>query len=98
MPDGPATDEGFAHLGDVDGALDPGFDALFLQGILEREGVDQRGQHAHVVAGGPLNAALAALQPAKDVAAPDDDHDLDTEIAHLLDLGAIWLRASALIP
>jgi hypothetical protein len=40
---------GSAELLHLDGALDAGVDARLLEGVLQRQGVDHRGQHAHVV-------------------------------------------------
>src|SRR5487761_737712 len=53
-----------------------------LERILQRQRVDHRRQHAHVVAGGAIDAKLAGSHATKDVAAADDERDLD---AHLVD-------------
>ena len=53
---------------------------------LEREGVDDHGEHAHVVARRLLDAVLRDGRAAHDVAAADDDGDLHTEVVDLLDL------------
>src|SRR5262249_49121691 len=52
-------------------------------GVRERQAVDQRGQHAHVVGGHAVHAARAAGEAAKDVAAAEDDADLDAERVHV---------------
>ena len=57
-----------------------------FQGVLQGEGIDDGGEHPHVVAGGPFDAAFAAWQASKNIAAADDDDDLDAEIPHLADL------------
>src|SRR4029450_772333 len=71
-------------LGHLDGRLDPGRLALALEGGLQVEGVDDRGQHAHVV-------ALGAVQPGggRGLAPPDvaaADHDGDLRVEGLADL------------
>src|SRR2546430_2084438 len=53
---------------------------------LEREGVDDHGEHAHVVARRLLDAVLRDGRAAHDVAAADDDGDLRAEVVDLLDL------------
>src|SRR5581483_5336952 len=84
MADGAAADENFGDLSHGDGALDAGGDADFFEGILEGEGVDDGGKHAHVIAGGAFDAAFAAGLAAEDVAAADDHDDFD---AHFADFG-----------
>src|SRR5207237_29048 len=48
--------------------------------------VDDRGQHAHVVARRPIHAFGAGRDAAEDIAAADDDADLDAEAANLRDI------------
>ena len=86
MADGPTADEGLGNLGHGDGAQHPGVHPELFKGVLEREGVDHCRQHAHVIAGGPLDALLAALESAKDVSAAHHDHHLDLQFLDLLDL------------
>ena len=57
-----------------------------FEGVLQREGVDDRGQHAHVVGLRPVHADGAGGDAAEDVAAADDDGQLHAEgldFAHL---------------
>ena len=65
---------------------DAGGDADLLERVLQRQGVDDRGQHAHVVGGRPVHAAGAGRQAAEQVAAADDDGDLDAELLDFADL------------
>ena len=44
--------------------------------------VNHRGQHTHLVAADPVKTALRAAQSAEDIAAADDDGDLDTLLDH----------------
>ena len=62
-------------------------DALLLERVLQRQRVDDRGQHAHVVGGGAVHAAGAGGDAAEDVAAADDDGRLDAERLDLGDVG-----------
>ena len=59
---------------------------MLFQSVLQRERVDDRAQHAHVIAGDAFDAAFAALKAAEDVAAADDDDDFDAELADFADL------------
>ena len=52
----------------------------------ERQAVHDRRQHADVVAGRAVHAPRRRRQPAEDVAAADDDPDLDAERVDLADL------------
>ena len=74
------------HLRHGDGALHPGGDAQLLQRVLQGQGVDDGGQHAHVIPGGPLDAVPAGGEAAKDIAAADHHHDLDAQLADFADL------------
>jgi hypothetical protein len=58
--------------------------------------IHHRGQHAHVVGRGAVHAGSTASDAAEDVAAADDDRDLDTQlhdfgnvIDHALDGGTV---------
>ena len=86
MPHGAAADERLGHLGHGDGALHPGGDAQLFQRVLQGQGVDDRGQHAHVIPGGALDAVLAGGEAAEDIAAPGHHHHLDAQLADFADL------------
>jgi hypothetical protein len=81
-----AADVGLGDLGDRDRRLHAGERAGLLERVLQRQPVQHGGQHAHVVAGRPVHALGGAGQPTVDVAAPDDDRDLDAAIVGLLHL------------
>jgi hypothetical protein len=68
--------------------LDAGDDFHLFQAIHEGERVDDGREHAHVVACGAFDAAFFPGESAKDVAAADDDADLDAEGVDFLNLGA----------
>ena len=80
-------DVGLGDLGDRDRALHAGVHAEPLERVLERQRVEHRGQHAHVVAGGAVHALLGrGGQAAEDVAGALHDRDLDAAVVHALDL------------
>ncbi len=56
VADGPAPDVGLGDLRHVDGGLHPGGLAQLLERVLQGQGVDDRGQHAHVVGLGAVHA------------------------------------------
>src|SRR5690606_15650393 len=51
--------------------------AGLLEEVLQREGVHDGAEHAHVVGASAVHAALAELRPAEEVAAADDDRHFD---------------------
>src|SRR6266516_1578398 len=81
-----AANERLGDLGHRDGALDAGGDAVLFQRVLQGEGVDDGGQHSHVIAGCPFDAPLASGQAAENVPSADHDDDLDAKLAHFADL------------
>ena len=86
VADGAAADERLGDRAHLDGGDHAGDDALLLERVLQRQGVDDRGQHAHVVGGRAVHAPGAGGDAAEDVAAADDDGGLD---AQALDFGDI---------
>jgi hypothetical protein len=89
---GAAEDEGLGDLVHRDGALDAGGYPEFFEGVHDGEAVDDGGEHAHVVAGGAIDAALLALEAAEDIAAADDNANLDAEIVDIFNLTAHALK------
>ena len=86
VPDGPPPDVGLGHRPHLDGREHAGGHPRLLDGILQGQRVDHGGQHAHVVAGGPVHPARAGRDAAEDVAAPDDHRELDAQPHHLGEL------------
>ena len=79
------------RLGDLvhrDRGHDPGRDAGPLERVLQRQAVHHGGEHADVVAGRAVHAAGRGRQAPEDVAATDDDADLDAGPW----TSATWLR------
>ena len=68
--------------------------AAALERVLQGDGVDDRGQHPHVIAGHAVDPLGGRGDAAEDVAAADDDGDLDAEFVHLDDLVGDARRAS----
>ena len=86
VADGAAADERLGDRAHLDGGHDARDDALLLERVLQREGVDDGRQHAHVVGRRAVHAAGAGRQAAEDVAAADDDGGLDAEALDLADV------------
>ena len=86
VADGAAADERLGDGAHLDGRRDARQHAAVLERVLQRERVDDRGEHAHVVGGGAVHALGAGREAAEQVAAADDDAGLDAE---LLDFGDV---------
>src|SRR5690606_11532104 len=76
VPDGAAANVVLAHVVDFDRAHHPDLAAELLQGVLHGQGVDDGGEHAHVVAGDAVHPAGGQAGAAEDVAPADDQGDL----------------------
>jgi len=76
VPDGPAADIGLADIVHGDGRLDARFQAHPLQTRLQRQRIHHRGQHAHIVGGGTVDALGRTGKAAKDIAAAHHHADL----------------------
>ena len=57
-----------------------------LERVLQRQRVDHRGEHAHVVGGRAVHALGAGREAAEQVAAADDDGGLHAELLDLADV------------
>ena len=100
MPDGAAAYERLGDLRDIDGRQHARVHARLLQRVLQDDGVHHCGEHADVVGGGAIHVARALRDAAEDVAAADDDSDLDAQVAHvpyLLGDGASHQHVNAVI-
>ena len=86
MAHGAAADEVLADLVDADRRLHAHLEAEALDGVLDRERVDDRGEHAHLVAGDAVHAGTRQTFAAEDVAAADHHRHLHTGLGHALDL------------
>ena len=86
MAHGSPADERLGDRAHLHRRDDPGVDVDLLERVLQGEGVDDRGQHTHVVGGGPVHPPHAGRQPSEDVPAADHDGDLDAEPMDFSDL------------
>ena len=83
-----AANEWLGHAVHAHRRHEPRFAIERFERILQREAVDHRGQHAHVVGRGFLDAGVAGreLGAAQNVAAADDDGDLHAQSRRALRL------------
>jgi len=87
VAEGPATDERFGDIFHLDGGHDAGLDSGVLEGVLEGEGVDDCGEHTHVVGGVAVHPAFAGGGGAPpDVSSSDDDGELERGRENVTDL------------
>ena len=86
VADGAAADERLRHLAHLDGGEHAGLHLGPLQGVLEGEGVDDGGQHPHVVGGDAVHPRRGVGHAAEDVAAADHHPDLHAQGGDALDL------------
>ena len=98
VADRAAADVGLGDLGDLDRRHHAGVGTRLLERVLERQRVEHRGQHPHVVGGGPVHAGRRALEAAVDVAGADHDRDLHPRAATLVDLVRDPLDPSGSVP
>ena len=61
-------------------------DVVLFERILQRQGIDDRGDHAHVIGGRSVHAARARRQAAENVAAADHDGSLHAQTLQLRDV------------
>ena len=68
----------------VDRAQQARDDALLFERVLQREAVDHRGQHAHVVAGGAVDRKGFLARAAEDISSAHDNGHLNAQVADFL--------------
>ncbi len=76
MADGTAADVGLGDLVHLDGGHDADGDSGLLDGVLQRDGVDDGGEHSHVIGGDAVHVDGLFGDAAEEVATADDDADL----------------------
>ena len=81
---GTGSDIGLCHGPHLDCRLDPNWHPLLLQHICDRQGVDGRSQHTHMISADPLHLVAAVFYSAPEVSAADDHAYLDTQLHTLL--------------
>jgi hypothetical protein len=93
-----AADVVLAHLVDPDRGLHAHEHANRLQGVLQRERVHHRRQHAHVVGSDTVHAGPREAGAAEDIAAADHDGHLRADLPHGTDLGSEALQECRIDP
>ena len=86
VPDRAAADVRLGHLADVERREHARVGAVPLERLLHRERVEDRREHAHVVAGRPVHAGGRRLHAAVDVPAADHERELEPGRVHLDEL------------
>src|SRR4030095_8673454 len=79
VPDGTASDKHFGHLAHLNRRLNPSMNFQLLQGILERQGIDDCAEHAHMICRNAIKSLRAGREASKDIASADNDGDFDTQ-------------------
>jgi hypothetical protein len=67
-----------------------------LERVLQRQGVDHRGQHAHVIGGHPVHAGLGQTGTAENVAPADHHADLHTQAIEWTSPATRWIMAGSM--
>src|SRR5690606_7163315 len=70
----------------LDSALNTGVDAKFFKCAHESHTVDNGSEHTHVVGGGAVHSLVTGREASPDVAASDDNGDLNAEGMNLVNL------------
>jgi hypothetical protein len=78
----PPADVRLGDLRDAERGLHTRVDTQLLQRVLQRQRVQNRREHPHVVSCGPIHPRRYPLHPAVDVPGADDDRDLYALIVH----------------
>ncbi len=86
MTDRPAPDERLRDAVHAEGTHDPRLETRLLQGILKRQTVHHRGQHADVVSADPFDAEIRGVDAPKDIPTTDHDAELHTGLVGVADL------------
>ena len=85
MANGAPADERLGDSAHLDGAGHTRGHADLLEGVLEREGIDDGGEHAHVVRRRTVHTLRAGSETAEQVAAADHDGGLHPELLNSAD-------------
>ena len=85
MANGAAQDERIGHIFHFDRCLYARLNAHLLKRAAEGERVDHGCEHAHVISGRAVHAAVRRGEAAPNISATDDDGSLHPEVVHFLD-------------
>ena len=83
---------GFGNFMHGNGRLYAGFKAHFLHGILQRQAVDDRGQHSHMICGSPVHTIGTCGNASENIAAPHNNAGLHTQFDDGFDLPGYILQ------
>ncbi|MPM96212.1 hypothetical protein SDC9_143370 [bioreactor metagenome] len=86
VADGPQRNIGLGHLLHGDGGLHPTFGPRLLNEVLQGQRVQHGPQHPHVVGPRAVQAVLGQFRTPEEVAATDDDGNLDSGPVGVSDL------------
>src|SRR3954453_7668037 len=96
MTDGAAADEGLRDLIHLDGRLHAGVHALLFKGVLQGKGVQNGGEHAHVIGGNAVHGAGLLGDAPKEIAAANHNGDLHAEGFHVRQFGGYFVNAEGI--
>src|SRR5262245_45461009 len=85
MADGAAPNEHFRYLAHFNRRLDSGENVDLFESVLKGQGIDDRGQHAHVVGRNAVKTLCAGSESSKNISPADDNGDLNSEAMDLFD-------------
>ena len=98
MPGGAAADVVFANVVDLQRGHHPCVHIERFERVLQRQCIHDGGEHAHVIAGHAIHAGTGKAGAAEDVAAADDNGDLDTAFPRRRDFTGDALDGPGLDP
>ena len=98
MTDGAAPDERLGNLVHLDRRHHAGEGVLLLQSVLQGKGVDDSGQHAHVIGGNPVHQLGLLGYAAEEVAAAHYDRDFDSQTMYVGDFGGDLVNTGIVHP
>lgn len=91
MAHGAAADVGLGDFVHLDGGHDAAEEAELFDGVLKGDGVDDGGEHAHVVGGDTIHVDGLLGDSAEEVASANDDADLAAEGVNGGDFGGYFV-------
>ena len=86
MPHGTPADERLGKLRNIDRRHHARVNTGLFQRVLQNDGVHHGRQHADIIGRRPVHIARRFRNAAKDIAAANDDSDLDAELVDRLQL------------
>ena len=87
------ADKRLGHLVHLNRRLHAGVDALLFQRILQRQRIDHRGQHAHMICGNPVHLFGLLGHAAEKIASAHHDRDLNSERSNVREFSSDFVNA-----